>query len=86
MVKLKERYYDLLFVRCITSTVVGEAIDSIIFITAGFYGIFSPDLIVTMICCQVAFKVLYEFIAYPLTRKVIMVLRTVDDGELEDVI
>ena len=32
MVKLKEKYYDLLFVRCIVSTTVGEAIDSIIFI------------------------------------------------------
>ena len=29
MVKLKEKYYNLLFVRCVTSTAVGEAIDSI---------------------------------------------------------
>ena len=58
MVKLKEKYYDLLFVRCIASTAVGEAIDSIIFITFAFYGVFSNDLIITMICCQVVFKVL----------------------------
>jgi len=62
MVKLKEKYYNLLFVRCITSTAVGEAIDSIIFITTAFYGVFSNKLIITMICCQAVFKVLYEFI------------------------
>lgn len=82
MVKLKEKYYDLLFVRCITSTVVGEAIDSIIFITIGFLGVFSNELIITMICCQVIFKALYQFITYPVTRKVIHHIRTLDAGEL----
>ena len=82
MVKLKEKYYNLLFVRCIASTAVGEAIDSIIFITLGFFGVYSVDLIATMICCQVVFKVLYEFIAYPFTKKIITQVRTLDDGEL----
>lgn len=86
MVKLKEKYYDLLFVRCILSTAVGESIDSIIFITVGFFGVFPADLIITMICCQVIFKVLYEFIIYPVTRKVIYRVRTLDDGELEGLI
>lgn len=86
MVKFKEKYYNLLFVRCIVSTAVGEAIDSIIFITAAFYGIFSWDLIITMICCQVVFKVLYELVAYPVTRKVISVIKSVDDGELKGII
>lgn len=86
MVKLKEKYYNFLFVRCIVSTAVGEAIDSIIFITFAFYGVFSNELIITMICCQVIFKVLYEFIIYPVTRKVIHHIRTLDDGELENII
>ena len=86
MVKLKEKYYNLLFVRCITSTAVGEAIDSIIFISTAFYGIFSTELIITMICCQVIFKVLYEFIIYPVTRTVIHYIRELDDGELENMI
>ena len=86
MVILKEKYYNLLFVRCITSTAVGEAIDSIIFITVAFIGVFPPELIVTMICCQVVFKVLYEIIAYPLTRKIITFIRTLDDGELKDIL
>lgn len=79
MVVLKEKYNDYLFVRCIASTVIGEAIDSIIFITVSFYGVFPGELIITMICCQVVFKVLYEIIAYPLTRKIIFSVKTLDD-------
>jgi hypothetical protein len=86
MVKLKEKYYNLLFIRCITSTAVGETIDSFIFITIGFYGVYSNELIITMICSQVVFKVLYEFIIYPVTRKVIHYIRTLDDGELKNMI
>ena len=82
LVKLKEKYYDLLFARCMLSTIVGEAVDSIIFISLSFIGVFSWDLILTMIFCQVIFKVLYELVSYPLTRKVIFAIRKVDDGEL----
>ena len=65
------------------STVVGEALDSIIFISVAFLGVFPIDLIVTMICCQVLFKSLYELISYPVTRKVIHAIRKIDDGELK---
>ena len=82
LVKLKEKYYDLLFARCMLSTRVGEAVDSIIFISLSFIGVFSWNLILTMIFCQVIFKVLYELVSYPLTRKVIFAIRKVDDGEL----
>ena len=82
MVKLRDRYYDWLFIRCVTSTAAGEAIDSVIFITVGFLGTYSIEQVVTMICCQVVFKVLYEIICYPLTKKVISIARDIDDGEL----
>lgn len=82
MVKLKEKYYNLLFVRCITSSAVGQTIDSVIFITTGFYGVFSTELIITMICCQAVFKVLYQFIIYPFTRYIIQYIRKLDDNEL----
>lgn len=83
LVRLKERYYNLLFVRCILSTAIGEAIDSVVFISVSFIGVFSIDVILNMICCQVFFKVLYEFLIYPVTRKVIFYVRNLDDGELE---
>lgn len=83
LVKLKERCNDQLFVRCILSTVIGETVDSIMFISISFVGVLPNDLILTMICCQIVFKVLYELLAYPVTRKVIMHIRTLDDGELK---
>lgn len=84
LIKLKEKYYDLLFVRCIVSTIVGEAVDSIIFIVVAFIGVFSVDVIVTMILCQVIFKVLFDCVCYPITRKIIFYIRAVDDGELKN--
>lgn len=83
LVVLKEKYYGLLFVRCMLSTVAGEALDSVIFISVAFLGVFPLDLIVTMIFCQVLFKSLYELISYPVTRKVIYAIRKMDDGELK---
>ncbi|WP_405295600.1 queuosine precursor transporter [Methanobrevibacter sp.] len=82
LVKLKEKYSDLLFVRVIVSTMIGETVDSVIFISISFYGVLPDELIVTMICCQIVFKVLYELIFYPVTRKVIFKIRTLDEGSL----
>ena len=86
LVKLKSKYYDKLFVRCVSSTVVGEATDSLIFITVAFIGTMPIFAILTMICCQVIFKTVYEIIAYPVTRKVILKIRLLDDGELKGLI
>ncbi len=83
LVKMKEGYNDKLFVRCVVSTVIGESVDSIVFISLSFIGVLPNDVILVMICCQIVFKLLYEIIAYPLTRKVIFHIRTLDDGELK---
>lgn len=82
LVKLKEKYSDLLFVRVVGSTIIGETVDSVIFISISFYGVLPNGLIVTMICCQIVFKVLYEVIFYPVTRKAIFKIRVMDDGSL----
>ena len=82
LVKLKEKYHNLLFVRIVGSTVIGQTVDSVIFIFISFYGVLPNNLVVTMICCQIVFKVLYELIFYPLTRKVVFKIRTLDEGAL----
>ena len=82
LVKLKERYHNLLFVRVVGSTIIGETVDSVIFISLSFYGVLPNELIMTMICCQIVFKVLYELIFYPVTRKVILKIRSLDEGSL----
>ena len=83
LVKLKEKYYHQLFVRCMLSTAVGQTVDTVIFIIVGFYGVLSPDLLINMIICLTIFNIIYDFVSYPLTRKVVHYIRTIDDGELK---
>ncbi|MBZ5594759.1 MAG: queuosine precursor transporter [Acidobacteriia bacterium] len=53
--------------RFVGSTVVGEAVDSIAFMTIGFWGVLpTPDLLKTIVTIYI-FKVLYEIVALPFT-------------------
>jgi queuosine precursor transporter len=56
-----------LWIRTITSTLVGQGVDSLIFLSIAFYGIFSPADLRTAILSQWTFKVAYEILATPLT-------------------
>lgn len=60
-----------LWVRTISSTIVGESIDSTIFITLAFYGVVPNAALPTMIFAQAAFKILYEILATPVTYLII---------------
>ncbi|MEE0901359.1 MAG: queuosine precursor transporter [Methanobrevibacter sp.] len=71
MVVLKNWDEDKLFLRCILSTLFGEGLDALIFITIGFLGTMPMEALVLMIVAQALFKTVYEIIVYPLTRHVI---------------
>lgn len=71
MVILKRWDDDKLFFRCIVSTLFGEGLDAIIFITIGFLGTMPLEALLLMIVAQALFKTIYEIIVYPLTRHVI---------------
>ena len=75
---LKERYTDYLFARCSISTLFGEGLDAILFISIAFAGTMPNDVLITMIICQGAFKVIYEIIVYPITRTVINWMKSLD--------
>jgi len=60
-----------LWSRTISSTIVGEAVDSTIFITIAFWGILPPAALVNMIIAQAIFKTLYEILATPLTYLIV---------------
>ena len=77
---LKEKYTDYLFARCSISTLFGEGLDAILFISIAFAGTMPNDVIITMIICQGAFKILYEIIVYPITRAVINWMKSLDDA------
>ena len=77
MTRLKKRAKNKqgkagLFARIIGSTIVGEALDTIIFITLNFaFGDIKWSMIFTMIAAQFAVKVIYEVTISPITVGII---------------
>lgn len=71
MVYLKEKAEKYLFIRCIVSTLCGEGLDALLFISIVFYGTMPVIALIGMIIAQALFKTIYEVIVYPLTRIVI---------------
>jgi uncharacterized integral membrane protein (TIGR00697 family) len=64
-----------LWMRTIGSTVVGEGLDSLIFVTIAFWGIIPPAGLLSAIVTQWLFKVAYEVLATPLTYGVVGFLK-----------
>lgn len=71
MVYLKEKAEKYLFIRCIVSTICGEGLDAIIFITIAFLGTMPIEALIVMILSQATFKTVYEIIIYPITKIII---------------
>jgi uncharacterized integral membrane protein (TIGR00697 family) len=74
-----------LWTRTISSTVLGQALDSAIFITAAFVGILPASLLLRTIVTQWAFKSLYEMVATPLTYAVVGFLKRAEGQDPFDV-
>ena len=66
MLKIRTKGKHLWF-RTITSTIIGEGLDSSIFISLAFWGVFPSDVVLTMIVTQWLFKVCFEVLATPFT-------------------
>lgn len=72
------RNHKSLMLRCVLSTLFGETIDAMIFISIMFIGIMDFKIVCSMIITQAVFKTLYEVVVYPVTRKVINTIRMID--------
>ena len=64
-----------LFARIVGSTVVGEAFDTVIFITLNFAFVLEWSVILGMIAAQFVVKVLYEAVVSPATVGIITAVR-----------
>lgn len=64
-----------LWLRTISSTLIGEGLDSAIFITVAFSGVFAGADLIPLMLTQWIFKVLFEIIATPLTYLVVTTLK-----------
>jgi uncharacterized integral membrane protein (TIGR00697 family) len=73
------RNHNSLMLRCVLSTLFGEAIDATIFISIMFIGVMGFEVVCTMIMTQAIVKTLYEVIVYPITRTVINWIKSLDD-------
>jgi hypothetical protein len=85
MAKLKVKTQGrFLWLRTISSTLVGQGIDSAIFLTIAFYGIFTPTDLGRAILSQWSFKVAYEALATPLTYLVVGWLKRLEQEDYYD--
>lgn len=72
------RNHKSLMFRCVFSTLSGETIDAAIFISIMFIGVLDFKVVCTMIITQAIIKTLYEIVVYPITKKTINKIKTVE--------
>jgi uncharacterized integral membrane protein (TIGR00697 family) len=75
----------LLFLRTISSTLIGEAVDSLIFIAiASLFGVFPWSLFWTLVVTNYIFKVSIEVLMTPLTYAVVAFLKRKEQEDVFD--
>lgn len=72
--KIKHGEKHLAF-RCIFSTILGEGIDALLFISIAFIGTIPLYNIINMIIIQASFKIIYECICFPVTKLIIKAVK-----------
>ncbi|MFH2040568.1 MAG: queuosine precursor transporter, partial [Chloroflexota bacterium] len=85
LAKLKLRTQGkFLWIRTIGSTIVGEGVDSAIFISLAFWNILPSSALLTAILSQWMFKVVYETLVTPLTYLVVNFLKKKENEDYFD--
>jgi len=74
----------LLWTRTIGSTIVGEAVDSIVFYPLAFLGLWETDLVVRVMLTNYTLKVLWEVVMTPLTYRVVNFLKRAEHEDYFD--
>ena len=72
------------FLRAITSTLVGESADSMIFFPVAFGGLMPAGELIKMMVIQAVLKTLYEIIILPVTIRVVNYIKKVDGSDVFD--
>ncbi|MCC6323336.1 queuosine precursor transporter [Candidatus Nomurabacteria bacterium] len=74
----------MLWARTVGSTIVGELVDSTLFILIAFWGILPGSLLMTLIMSNYIFKTLVEIIFTPATYRMIRMLKKEEDYDHYD--
>jgi len=73
-----------LWMRTISSTLVGEAVDTVLFLTIAFLGVLPPELLTAVIISNFIFKVGVEVLFTPITYKVVNLLKKAEQEDFFD--
>ncbi len=74
-----------LWTRTIGSTIVGEGVDTLLFVLIAFYGLYAPSLLLSIIISNYLFKTGFEALVTPLTYLVVNTLKRVENEDYYDV-
>ena len=73
-----------LWTRIIGSTICGEAVDSSLFYTIAFYGLWDNHLLLTVMVTQYVLKTAWEVLITPVTYRVVAFLKRVEQEDFYD--
>ena len=73
-----------LWSRTIGSTIIGEGVDTMLFVMIAFYGVFPGDLLLTILVSNYLFKVGFEALCTPLTYAVVRFLKSKEGVDAYD--
>jgi len=74
-----------LWMRTIGSTIIGEAVDSSVFYPIAFLGVWSTNLVMTVMVSNYLIKVLWEAVVTPVTYQVVGFLKRAEQEDYFDI-
>ncbi|MDY7042367.1 MAG: VUT family protein, partial [Chloroflexota bacterium] len=74
-----------LWTRTIASTLIGEGVDTLLFVCIAFLGVWPSDLLVSIIVSNYVFKCGLEAAVTPLTYRVVNFLKRTEEVDVYDV-
>ncbi len=74
-----------LWTRTIGSTIVGEGVDTVLFVLIAFYGLYSTPLLLSIILSNYIFKTGFEALVTPLTYLIVNGLKRAEEEDYYDV-
>jgi len=73
-----------LWTRIVGSTIIGEAIDTVIFYPLAFFGVWETPLLIKVLITSYTFKVTWEILMTPFTYKIVNFLKKVENEDYFD--
>jgi len=73
-----------MWVRFVTSTMAGEAVDTLVFMTIAFLGVFPPGSMLTLFVTSWLLKVIWEIVALPVSVPVVRWLKNKENEDYFD--